>query len=327
MAKLPFDPKYKNEQFSDFPRLKLERGERALILCLETPEYAYAHTLKRPALQDGRPVMHKVERRNGDMVDQNKMDFVGRPLCIGDYGVLEEKGVDVNNCPVCAESVRSDMVNKPERRFAMHVISYAIKAGGFDLAKPFQCSCIVWAFGDSIYNKLTDFVGQWGSLTNHDLRLGPCENADFQKYEIAISSTAAWQLEDNKYKNLVVETYKENQAPDLEQFCGRKVDKAFLEEDLNKVISRWKIVNGDSMYQDTESADQGSLAAGLDKLLEQSGDEKPAKEETQLVDSSALLGSSNEEKTNGDPETSKAEPAAVSDDADMSFEDLLKFSN
>ncbi len=273
MAKMAFDPKNKAEQQGDFPRLKLAKGDRVRVLCLEEPEFAWTHTLKMPALVDGKSVTHKTTNWKGEPVERMKMDFVGRPLCLGDYGVLEDSdGVDPDNCPACAKAVESDIVSKPDRRFAMHVITYATKQGGFDLAKPFSCSCVVWSFGDSVYNKLTDFVSQWGSLTNHDLFLGPCENADFQKFEIAISSSAAWQ-EDDQRKATVVETYQENQTKDLEAMCGRKVTKAFMDEDIEKIVYRWDIINGKPLFTSdaSDDLDRRSLTEGLGNLLNSQG--------------------------------------------------------
>ncbi len=275
--KMEFAPDNKSAQFSNFPRLKLSYGEKARILCVEkTPEYAWTHTLNRPALQDGKVVMQEVKQRGGDTVERMKMEFVGRPLCLGDVGVLQDKGVDVKNCPACAEAADSDIINPPDRRFAMHVIKYAVKSGSFELSKPFRCETVVWAFGDFIYNKLTDFVTEWGSLSNHDLLLGPCENESFQKYEIAISKEAAWNdPEHPEYRDNVLETFKENHTDNLESFCGRKVTRSFMEDDIQKVVTRWKLVRGGSLYQDGES-DQRDLASGLSDLLSGSPSEKPA---------------------------------------------------
>lgn len=270
MARMKFDPKHKAEQIGDFPKLKLERkGDRARVLCVEEPEYAWTHTLKMPAVLDGNAVTQQVTNFKGELVERMKMDFVGRPICLGDPGILEDNHVDVKNCPACARSVESDTVSAPERRFAMHVITYAIKPGGFDLRTPFSCECVVWAYGDSIYNKLTDFVTQWGSLTEHDLFLGPCENVDFQKYEISISSAAAWKS-NPEWQSLVLQTFQENQTEHLEAFCGRKVNQSFMEEDIQKIVNRWRIINGEPLYKSDglDGMEQKSLTESLGALLD-----------------------------------------------------------
>lgn len=280
MARMKFDPKHKAEQIGNFPKLKLEhKGDRARVLCVEEPEYAWTHTLKMPAVLDGRAVTQQVTTFKGELVDRMKMDFVGRPICLGDPGILEDKHVDVKNCPACARSVESDTVSAPERRFAMHVITYAIKPGGFDLRTPFSSECVVWAYGDSIYNKLTDFVTQWGSLTEHDLFLGPCENVDFQKYEIAISSAAAWKS-NTEWQSLVLQTFQENQTEHLEAFCGRKVNQSFMEEDLQKIANRWRIINGEPLYKSDglDGMEQKNLTESLGALLDRTSSDSVAPE-------------------------------------------------
>lgn len=266
MRQMSFDPKNKNTGIADYPKLKLAKDERARILCPEEPVFAYVHTLRAPTIVNGQPKYVSVETKSGDTRDVLKMDFIGRPLCLGDEGILEDKGADPKNCPICELATTTDMAAPPERRFAMHVVKYTVKssAGGFELASPFSCQLVVWAFPDSIFNKLVDFVSEWGSLQNHDLLLGPCTAVDYQKFDIGISAKAAWQ-ESEENKRIVKQTIKENKAKDLEAFCGRKVDRAWVLEDLEKIQARWRIVNGQPEPDGTQAAE--SLTEGLDDLL------------------------------------------------------------
>jgi hypothetical protein len=266
MRQMSFEAKNKNTSMSDYPKLKLAKDERARILCPEEPAFAFVHTLRAPTIVNGQPKYVPVETKSGESREVLKMDFIGRPLCLGDEGILEDKGTDPKNCPVCALASTSDMASPPERRFAMHVVRYTLKStgGGFDLASPFSCQLMVWAFPDSIFNKLVDFVAEWGSLQNHDLLLGPCLSGDFQKFDIAISAKAAWQDSEEQKAN-VLQTFRENKAPNLEAFCGRKVERSWMIEDLEKVQARWRIVNGQPEQDATQSAE--SLTEGLDALL------------------------------------------------------------
>lgn len=266
MPQITFSPEHKVEFAGDFPKLKLDLGQKKRILCLEDPTYAYVHTLRAPKIVNGKAETRVVERKDKSTYVDYVKDFIGRPLCLGDLGVLQDKGVDPKNCPACKAAVSSDQVDPPQRRFAMHVIDYAVKGSTTDLAVPFSCSLVVWSFTDMVYNKLTDFVSEGYDLRKHDLLLGPCTNKDFQKFEMMPAMTAAW-LADEKVKAIVVETYKENKVKDLEACCGRKVERRWMEDDLGKIAERWRIANGEPLSDPTEQADGRSLTEGLDNLL------------------------------------------------------------
>lgn len=177
MQRVAFDQKNKKLSPLDYPKLKLERNQSARILCIEEPVAGYVHTLRAPVIVNGVPKMVMAKGRDNSEYETYAMDFIGRPLCLGDPGILEDKGVDPKNCPACKLSAESDMVKAPERRFAMHVIRYAIRAtsGSFDVATPFSVSVVVWSFPDMIFNKLADIATEWGDLKQHDLLLGPCK--------------------------------------------------------------------------------------------------------------------------------------------------------
>lgn len=271
MPQLPFADEHKaNTGIGDFPRLKLDRDERKRILCLEDPTFAYVHELRAPKIVSGKAEKKTIERKDGSSFTDFVYDFVGRPLCLGDLGILTDKGVDPKNCPACARSVATDEVAPPKRRFAMPVIVYATKPGSFELREPFSCELVVWSFTDKAYNKLVDIVSEWGEngkIRNHDLNLGPCTNKDFQTYEIAVANTAAWSMSDERRKH-VLETYQHNKPNDLEAFCGRKVERNWINQDLDKIADRWKVANG---VTEVPAGPQQSLKDGLGELL----DEKP----------------------------------------------------
>ncbi len=192
MPRIPLDPKHKSESVFDYPRLKLDKGERARIVCIEKdPLYEFVHTLRAPQILNGEPVMEMVKSRDGGETERNKFDFIGRHICLGDIGILQERGVDPVNCPECKVSTESDAVRAPERRFAMHIVRYATQPGGFTVASPFSVTLIAWAYSDTIYNKLADTAAEHGDLTRRDLLLGPCQVAQYQKFDIAIASSAA----------------------------------------------------------------------------------------------------------------------------------------
>lgn len=339
---ISFDPKNKNTTIADYPKLKLGKDEMARILCIEKePIFAYVHTLRAPTVINGKPKKVMQERRNGEEVEVYKYDFIGRPLCLGDEGVLADQGIDTKNCPICAMARESEMAYAPDRRFAMHVIKYATKPGSAEISVPFSCQLVVWSFPDSIFNKLVDIANEWGSLREHDLRLGPCINESFQKFEISVAREAAWMLEDPSgvdRKALVAQTFKENQTSELVAFCGRKVSRKFVEEDLEKIRARWRVVNaaesgeaGDSLLADVGAS--SALKDGISDLLQShSGGasevaSKPAASADELSD--LLNGSSDTAEAAPVPEPVKetkpeTEAAAEkSSNEPMSFDDLI----
>lgn len=265
--------------FETFPKLKLTKGERARIVCLEDPHVEYVHNLRAPKILNGQPIMIKKKKfKSDEFYETYDEDFLGNPLCIGDPGILADKGSDPDNCPACAAGRASDSVKPPQRRFAMHVIKYAVKQGSNDVQEPFQVSTVVWAFTDMVFNQLVDIATEFeGGLPKHDLLLGPCTDADFQKFEIMPSQTAQWLVNEER-KKLTVATFKGNQAADLSTFCGSKKSREWIEEALLKVKARWNIVNnaqaglaglaGVGMAPAaTQQMTSQSLAEGLDDLL------------------------------------------------------------
>lgn len=312
MPRTQFIPQNKAEVQGDFPRLKLDLNEKARIVCIEDPVYVYTHTLRAPKIVNGVAEKHFMERKDGSRYETFKLDFIGRPQCLGDLGILQDKGIDPVNCPACAVAQSSDLVDTPQRRFAMHVVKYATRSGTFELSNPYSVGIVVWSFTDTIFNKLTDFVTEWGPLAKHDLMLGPCTNKDYQKFDIAIAKEAAYLIPDpdksTDRKRLTALAFKENQTKDLESFCGRRVERKWLEEDLEaKVKARWRIANGEPQVPDRGTPEAKTLAEGLDDLLNVTS-ETTTVEEEEAPAVESLVASAGESK-----------PA----ESFMSFDDLL----
>lgn len=274
MGRIGFTEQNKAESnFETFPKLKLDKGERARIVCLEDPVVEYVHNLRAPKILNGRPVMIKQKKFNSDeFYETNDMDFIGNPLCLGDPGKLAEVGSDADNCPACAAARDSDAIRAPQRRFAMHIVKYAVKQGSNDVQEPYQCSTVVWAFTDMVFNQLVDIAKEFdGGLPKHDLLLGPCTDKNFQKFEILPSQKAEWLANDER-KKLTAQIFKGNQTDKLETFCGTVKTKEWIEDALRKIQARWNIINGAApgLTATTDAAstmDASSLAAGLEDLL------------------------------------------------------------
>jgi hypothetical protein len=275
MVKLQFNASNKRDTGGDFPALKLTHGEKARILCIETePEVGFIHTLRAPAiLADGTPVMEQAKSRGGEMVDRQKMDYMGRHLCFGQIETLLETGKDPANCPTCQASVEhADMIDAPARRFAMHVVKYKVVPGSYKVQNPFQAELLVWSFTDKKFGTISDIAEEHGDLRSKDLMLGPCENADFQNFEIQVAGSAAW-LENEENKKFVTTLYAANKIPDLTVAIGRKIEKSMAIEDIQKVLTRYATARGASMVSNAAPSAAAGMGGGassgtdLDALL------------------------------------------------------------
>ncbi len=265
-----FTPEFKRTQDNDFDKLKLKLNEKARVVLLEKPTYAWVHTLRAPKIVNGQAVKEK-KKRGGEEILDYALDFIGRPLCLGDNDVLASDAVDPKNCPVCAKAKESDEVAPPDRRFAVNVIRYGLQRDG-NISDPFTCTCVVWAFTEGMYNKLYGIAQEYknrGGLLGLDLILGPCQPPEaYQKFDIMAGSESVWKL-DEKFTEIVTKTYQNNKVENLEAACGRKTELRWMKDDLVKISERWKTAHrGESVdTRDTGTTEQADLQAGLSSLL------------------------------------------------------------
>lgn len=241
MAKVSFTEENKAKNEYDYPKLWLDHGERARIVCIEqAPEAEYIHTLRAPEIINGEAVMESVKGRDGGMTERPKYQFVGRHICFGNPNVLAEtaqkgQAKDVDNCPTCAAADRSDAIGPAQRRFAMHVIQYKTQPGSFKPQTPFNAELVIWSFTDRTFSQLTDMQVEHGDLRKKDLLLGPCENKGFQKFDIGIGGSAEW-LADPANTEFVKRLYAENKVDDLTPMIARRVSKEMAQDDVEKVL-------------------------------------------------------------------------------------------
>lgn len=239
----------------EYPKLKLIKDEKALLILLEDPEVEYVHTLRKPKLENGKPVMITKSRKDKTTYEANDLQFISRPLCKGDYTILEDKGLDPKNCPMCAlAKENSEYTDAPQRRYAMHVIRYRTKGSGYDLINPFSVELLVWSFTDRYFNQLIDFKEEWGDLRKHDIKV-ECTNKDFQNFDLQVASKAQW-LEDKDRENIVKSTYKENKLEDLSIAIGQNKEDRWIKEDIESIQEAWNAIKGTASndsgwYQET----------------------------------------------------------------------------
>lgn len=230
---------------SAFPKLKLADGETARIVCLEEPVMAYVHTLEKPQIRNGQAVMEEKKRKDGSSYTKNAMKYVSSFLCLGDDDVMSERGVDPDNCPACKASTRSDEVKAPKPKYAMNILRYTTKPGSPEPASPFNVQVEAWVFSNQQFSQIRKLALEGWKLQEHDLVLGPCQDETYQRFEIVLSQRAAWmESDDNKKRSLT--TFKENKASaeDLEVLCARRVERKYIEQDLEQVHEAWLQLSG-----------------------------------------------------------------------------------
>jgi hypothetical protein len=269
ITRVDIEPENKagGSRVTDFPKLKLDKvGDRGRIVCVEQPVREFVHRLVMPKLVDGKAIMITKTRMDKTEYQTFDTDFVGNQICHGEKEPLLERGSDPTNCILCAAAVEDTDIPAPKRRYAMHVIRYATtKPSSTDISLPFQVSCVVWSFTDMVFNRLADIKKEWGPLPNYDLVLGPLESPEgMQKFVISPGAKAEW-LADDQRKNHTMETFKNNQAPDLSAFCGRRSDVKWVQEDLDKIQARYRIAHGSPAVTQSPATD---LKAGLDDLID-----------------------------------------------------------
>lgn len=248
MPKMTFADENKAKSQYEFNKLTLEKGERARITTIEAePEYEFVHALRAPQIINGQAVMEvenfKTKSGENQSREVMKTDFIGQHICIGDLNALADTGADPKNCPVCKVAKESDAVDPAKRKFAMHIIRYKTQPGGFLIQDPFTVELVVWSFADKVFNSLTDLAQEWGNLQLKDLNLGPCEGKQYQKFDINVASKAEW-LESDARKEQVKAVYQNNKLADLTVALGRRLTRDQVEEDLERVLTRYEIATG-----------------------------------------------------------------------------------
>lgn len=291
----------------DFPKLKLAKGETARLTIVEDPVSEYVHSIQKPILDDatGALVMTTKEKKDGTEYQVEKLTFVSNPICLGDREVLDAEGLDPENCPVCKRASEGGRGYYPKRRFAMHVIRTNTKPGTFDPNGTGQ-QLLIWAFTDLIFNKLVEINNEFG-LADHDLKLGPCTDANFQKADLSAARDTV--VDADARKNVFNDTTK---AEDATIFCGNRKSRARIEEDLaqvDAVYDRAKGVEESAALHTTESLSKGLSAIISDDEDTANGVPTVSAEEVAPASSLDDLPAAKEEK--------KAEPAAKGGGTDL----------
>lgn len=248
MPKLSFSTDNVRGGDTKFPTVKLGSNEYWRVVIAEAePTYEWVHTLRKPKLSPvtGRLQMKEITLKDGDKKQIPDMEFVGTPICLGSFDILEDRGVDADHCPVCKAAMDyPDYFSAPERRFAVHVLKYGTQPGGSKVLTPLNMETKVWRMSENRYAKIVQVIEEFGGDAQKvDLVLGPCTNATYQNYEIAGSPNCAIMQSEENLKR-AIETFQGSNAGDLSAYCGRKAERRFMEQDISEIVGRWQKAQG-----------------------------------------------------------------------------------
>lgn len=283
MPRVEFSEKNVKKNDYDYPKFKLERkGELARVAILEAPVAEFVHNLRKPKLTGGIPEKEIKTRRDGGQYEDYKYEFVGRPICLGDYGILTEEGSDPEHCPVCAEARRSDRFTAPQRRFALHLVRYETRANSTEVKEPFSARTEVYSFTDKVFGELFGFKQQGFDLRKHDV-IFKSENPSFHGYNLQISMDAAWRANEERQQYVKELLKPENLAPDLSIFCGSRKSEKSIEFDIRAINEAWDIATGVRSVSPQDAAlsgvGTGNLVESLDSLLSSGSENKDSNDE------------------------------------------------
>lgn len=297
MAQITFEAKNRIQTAATFPKLKLAKNERARVAVLENPQFGWTHNLRAPKIVDGQVQYVTVTRKDGTSSEVPAMQWVGTHRCKGEDEIIsgEGRGLDAKHCVMCQQAKENpSRFEAPKRRFALHVVKYNTKPGTYDLTDaPYSVNIFVWSFTEFLYDKLIGINSVVGSLQNHDLLLGPCTDAQYQKFDINYDIKAVWQGND-EYKQVTVDTLKSNRADDLMAYTARDTELRWIEKDIEAVNEAYDFMQGRSREQHIATKELPSLHNELNGLLDSTPTktvkpEAKAEEKTEVGGWDALL--------------------------------------
>lgn len=240
MPQIGFDQQYKRSTFFDYPKLKLEKNEKARVTVVDAPIAEFVHTLVKIVLENGRPIMKTVPYgRDGTKTKEVPVhEFMGKFLCLGETETMLKSEADPDHCPMCAAYLEnSGAIGRPQRRVVFHILKHSTKTGSFEIRQPYQAQVLAWEMPDSRFGKLQDIYQEHGDLRKIDICLGPCTKPDWQEYDISPGATSV--LDDPANKQTALAIVKENMAEDLTPLLGRKISAAEVKAKIKEILEQW----------------------------------------------------------------------------------------
>lgn len=318
-----FAPQNKIQTSTDYPKLTLDYNERALINAIDpNPVQEYVHQLRAPELDgNGKIVKELKKNAKGEEYEAVVYEFIGAHLCFGDFNVVSDSGVDPEGCPTCRAAVEEEGIQTPTPKFALNVVRYATQPGGWQLRDPYAVSIEAWVFAQGKFNSLIDLSNDAnGDLRKYDIRLGPCENKKFQKFEMnLVPAGAAWAQSDERKKQ-TIETFQKNKCEDLTSLIGRRIDKTKALEDIQKAVEKTARAYGRTLGNAVQVPDLGSLVSAADAQSKPAATDDPWG--TSTPDEAQAAANFAVDTTTGEV-TEPAEAPASQEPKSLSFEDIM----
>jgi hypothetical protein len=225
-----------------YPKISLAKSERGRIYCYEQPWMEWVHRIEGPKIVNGEQVFIKTTDRNNNEIMKPDMLWISSAICLGDIGILRDKGIDPASCIACREAMQSGDIKGPEVRYAMNVLRYGLRPSSFELAQPPSLSPIAWTFPGSRYDKILELqnitgqpaVSSPGAPAMYDVLLGPCEDSGYQKYNIAHAPLVAWQQVPGA--SGYIAQILPNRATDaqLRDLCGSERTMSQIQQDVTQ---------------------------------------------------------------------------------------------
>lgn len=296
--KIPFGQEWKDRNsIFDFPKLKLDKDEKARILIVDPePECEYVHSLRKVVTDEqGLPLMEEKKRQNNTTYEVPQTEFKGKFICLGDPEVLFEKSIDPDNCPVCKSATEnSSAVARPEPRFVLNVLKYNLKKGTTNPNVPFHVDLLAWEFSLGRMKTLKGIAEEHGNLNQVDLLLGPVEGPlVYQKFPINAGKTCeAWKSESNRETALSI--FKNNREDDLTPILGRKATFAELQGQVYELVAAYNNAFG--------------IPGALPQAPAKSAKEEPAVDISAMLDAGGAVDEEASDDADASEEDSSGEP-------------------
>ena len=303
---------FKPRSTNRVPKLSLEKGEQARISVLqEAPRVAFVHNFEKILTNErGLPIEVTRTRADGSEYVQNKTEYAGKFRCLGDPDVMQSSGADPANCPACKGHVENpNAIRAASPRYLMQVLKYNTKPGTFAPVKPFGATLIVWDTTERRFEELVEIYNEHGDLRQKDLLLGPCEDKNYQKFNVQPGGDKAQWLGNKEY---VAELLADNPIEDLEGVAGKKPSEEEMRIKVSEIVRAFNHAHNIS-----------ATSSSYESLLNSEVDEKPApKKKVAVEDVAETPINYVAEASDADEETFSEDDDSVDDTA--SLEDRLK---
>lgn len=275
MATIKFG-EFKPRSSMNSKKLTLEKGETARVVYLETePTVVFIHSFEKVKTgPNGKVIIKQDKWPDGSPRESYETEYAGKMKCLGDVSVLMGTGADPENCPACKAAVENPKaVRRAQARFLGHVFKYNTKNGTTTPSKPFSGVVEVWDLTERRFESVNAIYLEHGPLPAKDLLLGPCENKQMQKYDIAVGSDAKW-METEDTQKYVKEALEDGRVEDLSATAAPVKSSAEMQAKVSEIVRAFNHATGagGSSYESLFDSDNSTSEPEEEELQNVSED-------------------------------------------------------